>query len=139
MNVRVIGFASPRNIVAAAAIGAEPPAICAAIITAAETAFQQDVDLYSEQQKRITAALEFQAQCLPPNNAGSPPNVTFHLHPTWEIAYNHFHNRKGLELPKMATVIPCNRPTGVNHHMAWETLTHADLGSVGLSTAPVRR
>jgi len=27
----------------------------------------------------------------------------------------------------MAAVIPTNRPTGVNHHMAWETLTHGDM------------
>jgi hypothetical protein len=106
----------------------------AAMVNAAETAFQQGVDLYAEQEKRIMAALEFQAQFLPPNDASPlPRNVTFHLHPPWEIAYNHYHNRKGLALPKMAAVIIKNRPTGVNHHMAWETLTHADVGTVGLS------
>ena len=58
--------------------------------------------------------------------------MSFHDHPTWEIAYNHFHNRMGVDLPNMAAVLPRIRPTGVNHHMAWETLTHADVGSVGL-------
>src|SRR5262249_12235863 len=105
----------------------------AAMVNAAETAFQQGVDLYAEQEKRIMAALEFQAQFLPANDASPlPANVTFHMHPTWEIAYNHYHNRKGLALPKMAVVIAKNRPTGVNHHMAWETLTHAEVGSAGL-------
>lgn len=103
-----------------------------AMVNAAETARQQGVDLYGEQAKRIMAALEFQAQFLPPNNAKPPKNVTFHVHPTWEIAYNHFHNRMGLDLPKMAAVLPTIRPTGVNHQMAWETLTHADVGAVGL-------
>jgi hypothetical protein len=78
------------------------------------------------------AALEFQAQYLPPNNAAPPKNVTFHTHPTWEIAYNHFHNRLGYELPKMAAVLARIRPTGVNHQMAWETLTHAGVGGIGL-------
>lgn len=104
----------------------------AGMVDAAETARQQGVDLYGEQGARIMAALEFQAQYLPPNNAAPPENLEFHLHPTWEIAYNHFHDRLGNALPKMAAVLPGNRPTGVNHHMNWETLTHAGMGSIGL-------
>jgi hypothetical protein len=42
-----------------------------------------------------------------------------------------------VDLPRMAAVIPMNRPTGVNHHMNWETLTHAEMGSIGIP--PVRR
>jgi hypothetical protein len=30
----------------------------------------------------------------------------------------------GNSLQKMAAAISGNRPTGVNHHMNWETLTH---------------
>src|SRR5437588_427027 len=103
-----------------------------AMVNAAETARQQGLDLYSEQGKRIMAALEYQAQFLPPNNATVPKNLAFNKHPTWEIAFNHLHNRLGINLPKIATVLPTNRPTGVNHHMVWETLTHAEIGAVGL-------
>jgi hypothetical protein len=102
------------------------------IVDAAETAYQQGLDLYAEQGKRIMAALEFQAQYLPPNHATPPENLEFNLHPTWEIAYNHFHNRLGVQLPKLAAVIPTNRPTAVNHHMNWETFTHGDMGAIGL-------
>jgi hypothetical protein len=104
----------------------------AGMVNAAETARQQGIDLYAEQGKRIMAAMEFQAQYLPPNSAPAPEHLEFNLHPTWEIAYNHFHNRLGMSLPKMAAVIPGNRPTGVNHHMDWETLTHGDMGAIGL-------
>ncbi|MBV9155526.1 MAG: alginate lyase family protein [Acidobacteriaceae bacterium] len=104
----------------------------AGMVNAAETARQQGIDLYGEEGKRIMAAMEFQAQYLPPNNAKPPEKLEFNLHPTWEIAYNEFHNRLGYRLPKMAAVIPGNHPTGVNHHMDWETLTHGDIGSVGL-------
>jgi hypothetical protein len=105
----------------------------AAMVNGAETAYQQGLDLYAEQADRMCAALEFQAQYLRPNNAKPlPPNVEFNLHPTWEIAYNHYHNRIGRELPKMREVVVHNRPTGVNHHMAWETLTHAEVGAAGL-------
>ena len=82
--------------------------------------------------KRIMAALEFQAQYLPPNNAPAPEHLEFALRPTWEIAYNEFHDRLGMKLPKMAAVLPTIRPTGINHQIAWETLTHGSMGSVGL-------
>jgi len=103
-----------------------------AMVNAAETARQQGIDLYAEQGKRIMAALEYQAQFLAPNNAPVPENLAFNKHPTWEIAYNHFHNRLGRSLPKIAAILPTNRPTGVNHHMVWETLTHAEVGALGL-------
>jgi hypothetical protein len=49
---------------------------------------------------------------------------------TWEIAYNHFHNRRGMALPNTLRVVNAVRPTGaVSFHMAWESLTHAELGS----------
>jgi hypothetical protein len=104
----------------------------AGMVDAAETALQQGVDLYGEQARRIMAALEFQAQYLPPNSAAPPEKLDFHVHPTWEIAYNHFHDRLGYALPKMAAILLGIRPTGVNHHMAWETLTHASMGAIGL-------
>ena len=96
------------------------------MVDVAETARQQGIDLYAEQAKRMVAAMEYVAQFLPQEN------LEFHLHPTGEIAYNEFHNRFGMALPKMTGVVTKNRPTGVNHHMAWETLTHGDIGSVGL-------
>ena len=85
--------------------------------------------LYSRERSKH---LLYQAQFLPPNNATPPKNVVMHTHPTWEIAYNHFHNRLGHELPMTAAALARIRPTGVNHQMAWETLTHAELGAVGL-------
>lgn len=105
------------------------------MVNAAETARQQGLDLYAEQGKRIVAAMEYQAQFLPPHNTPAPADIEFALQPTWEIAYNHFHHRLGLDLPKMAKVIPTNRPTGADmNHMVWETLTHGEVGAVGLPT-----
>ncbi len=102
----------------------------ASIVNAAETAWHQGVDLYAEQAARITAALEFQAQYLKPNTTPVPPNLEFNLEPTWEIAYNHFHDHLGRELPNAARVLPTNRPTGADlNHMVWETLTHGDVSA----------
>ena len=102
------------------------------MVNAAETARLQGVDLYAEEGKRMMAALEFEGQYLPPNNAPKPKNLTFSLQPTWEIAYNHYHKRLGHDLPNIAAVLPSVRPTGADHHMAWESLTHAEMGAVGL-------
>ncbi|MBK5209897.1 MAG: DUF1080 domain-containing protein [Flavobacteriaceae bacterium] len=104
----------------------------ASIANAAETARQQGVNLYEEEGKRMMAAMEFQAQYLPPNNVPVPENLIFTHLKTWEIAFNHFHDRMGYPLPNMSVVIPTNRPTGTDHHMVWETLTHAGIGNVGL-------
>ncbi|WEK20242.1 MAG: DUF1080 domain-containing protein [Candidatus Pedobacter colombiensis] len=109
----------------------------ASMANAAETARQQGVDLYAEEGKRMVAALEFQAQYLAPNKVPAPENLQFALQPTWEIAYNHFVNRMGMSLPKMKAVLPTNRPTRGDHHMLWETLTHADMGGIGLG--PVKK
>jgi hypothetical protein len=104
----------------------------AAMVNAAETARQQGVDLYNEQGTRIMAAMEFQAQYLPPNHGTPPSGASFALEKTWEIAYNHYHNRLGLSLPLMGAVIPGNRPTGLDHHEEWETMTHGEMGAIGL-------
>ena len=105
----------------------------ASLVNAAETALLQGVDLYAEQGRRIVAAMEYQAQFLAPNLTPAPANLEFSLQPTWEIAYNHFHTRLGVDLPKMAKVIPTNRPTQADlNHMVWETLTHGDVGAAGL-------
>ena len=116
----------------------------ASMVNTAETARQQGLDLYAEQGARIIAAMEYQAQYLPPNNTPAPEKLEFALEPTWEIAFNHFQTRLGAALPRMAKVLPTNRPTGADlNHMVWETLTHGDIGAVGLpplvNAAPARR
>jgi hypothetical protein len=64
----------------------------------------------------------------------------FTVQPTWEIGYNEFATRLGLSMPQTATLIQTLRSPpspmvwiGATHHIGWETLTHGDLGSVGLS------
>jgi hypothetical protein len=106
----------------------------ASAVNSAEIAFHQGIDLYAENDNRIMAAMEFQAGPLVGNPASKEffPNgfVASDLLPTWEIAYNHFHNRKGIALPMTDTLIrnlirPSYFTTMLN--MAWESLTHAEL------------
>ncbi len=115
----------------------------ASTLNGAETAYLQGVDLYSEQSDRLPAALEFHAAYLdgkPAPNWLCGGTLTLSVDPTWEIGYNHYHNRKGLALPWTDSLIRSKvRPSGVDHMMAWETLTHAQLGvSAGVGTTPNR-
>lgn len=112
----------------------------ASINTAAETALLQGVDLYAEESKRIVAGMEFHAayllgQSIPKSLCGGKLNLT--VDPTWEVSYNHFVNRRGLSMPFTKKLLETKaRPTSVDHHMAWETLTHANTGSVALEGMP---
>jgi hypothetical protein len=118
----------------------------AGMINGAETARIQGVDLYGEQASRIVAGLELEAAYL--NGATTPdpgcvtskgvatPFTTFvtgaKATEMWEIAYNHYANRMGMALPQTLAVVGKVRPTNVDHQMDWETLTHAEVGSVGI-------
>jgi len=129
----------------------------AQMTNAAEIAWHQGVDLYSIHAKRIAAFLEFNAFL----RMGDPLPKEFYrvqslgMNATFEIAYNHLHNRMGLELPNTKALIeqgvrpslaktPVTSPgwsyvdpePGIRASqiaypavlaIAWETLTHADL------------
>jgi Alginate lyase/Secretion system C-terminal sorting domain len=106
----------------------------ASAVNTAEIAYHQGIDLYSENDKRITTAMEFQASALMgyPVSTDLFPNgfVVSDLLPTWEIAYNHFHNRKGYDLPMTNMLISSKvRPSYFTTmlNMAWESGTHAGL------------
>jgi hypothetical protein len=107
----------------------------AAMINAAETARIQGVDLYGEQKSRLVAGLEYHAAFLdgdavPANLCGGKLNAVT-PDPMWEIARNALETRLGAAMPKTDALVAKIRPTGTDHHMDWETLTHGDVGNVG--------
>jgi hypothetical protein len=112
----------------------------AAMVDGAETARIQGVDLYGEQAKRISAAMEFHAHYI--NGAAVPSWLcggaltALQANNTWEIAYNNYANRAGMSLPETAALVARIRPVGVSLFMAWESLTHAEVGSAGLVPLP---
>jgi hypothetical protein len=107
-----------------------------AAINLAETAFNQGLDLYKEHSERFRAAMEFHADYLLGKPAGSLCGGSLDLRvlPTWEVAYNHYKNRMGIELPLTRRLI-VEKARAIDptyKHMSWETLTHADVGWAGL-------
>jgi hypothetical protein len=106
-------------------------------INAAEIAFHQDLDLYGENERRFQAAMEFHAGALlgrPVSKADFPDGfVPAGWLPTWEVAYNHFHNRRRLDLPAtealIRTKVRISNLTPTHNNMTWESLTHAELSA----------
>lgn len=100
---------------------------------AAETAWHQGVDVYSENQQRYTAAMELMAtQFLTGSMQGVCGNdmATASRMNTWEIGYTHYHARAGVALPNTRKLIleqirPRAERTSCN--LNFETLTHAEL------------
>jgi Alginate lyase len=108
-----------------------------AALGAAETAYQQGVDLYSEQSNRLRKGLEFHNDY---NNGKAAPSwlcggsISTAGIPTFEIGYNHFHDRMGKSLPETLQYLQQKvRPKAdlTNYFIAWETLTHAGVGTTG--------
>jgi len=102
----------------------------ASALHAAEVAWNQGVDIYAKHSDRFVAALELMAtQMLTGDMQGTciSNSPTNDLYDTWEVGYNHYHNRMGLSLPKTEELITTQvRRRGMNDwNIFYETLTHA--------------
>jgi len=107
----------------------------AALLNAAETARIQGVDLFQPEQARFTAFLELHSKYLNGASTSALCNSTIETvgaDPMWDIGYNAYANVLGQPLPETKQLLGQIRPTDATHHMAWETLTHGDIGAAGL-------
>ena len=106
----------------------------AAIINAAETARIQRVDLFASEQKRLTAFLEFHSKYL--NGASISGMCDKAIAPVQDDPMGHrvqrVRERARPALPETLKLLNKVRPSDATHHMAWETLTHGDIGAAGL-------
>ncbi|WP_281239983.1 alginate lyase family protein [Flavobacterium praedii] len=105
----------------------------AAALATAEVAWHQRIDIYKKNEKRYIATMELMAkqgltgsmQEICTNNA-----TTTELFDTWEIGYNHYHNRMGIELPYTKLLLESkirNPNTKSDWNIFYETLTHANI------------
>jgi hypothetical protein len=110
---------------------------------AAEIAYQQNVDLFSLEKKRITDFMELHASWMtgavkvPSNICGgvikaAEPDVQGIKEgigggqTPWEIAYNHFHDRLKINLPNTEKMVLKSRPQSISRWVSkGETLTHS--------------
>ncbi len=103
-----------------------------AAIHVAEVAWNQGVDIYSKNQTRYVAALELLASQLLSNEVDTCKNklATKSRFNTWEIGYNHYHNRADIALPFTKALIESEIRANSQRavwNLVYETLTHAKL------------
>ena len=103
---------------------------------AAEIAWHQGVDVYSENQERYTAAMELLAtQFLSGSmqGVGKDDTPTADRYDAWEVGYNHYHRRKGIALPNTEKLIEeqirGKAPRAVCN-LVFDMLTHSGLPKV---------
>jgi hypothetical protein len=106
-----------------------------AAVCTAEITYHQNRNLYTEGADRICAACEFHSYYELGN---PPPSWLFggklnmkRVSPTYEIAYNHYHNCLHKELPWTSKLLTeqIRQQSGASFVMLRETLTHADLSA----------
>jgi len=112
----------------------------AGMINFAETAWIQGAtDVYATHANRIVTAFEFHAYWITRASGTVPADLCGGVlnqvgsFPTWEIFYNHYHERVGYPLLNSTTVVTKIRnggPYQCNLMSAWEVLTHCGVGSL---------
>ena len=104
----------------------------ASALRAAEVAWNQgDASIYDDNQTRYVAAMELLAAQL---QAGDmlgvcrDPVATLSRFDTWWIGYNHYHRRRGVEMPHTTRLLgaPSARAWASDWNIFFESLTHGD-------------
>lgn len=99
------------------------------LVQMAEIAWHQGIDLYTKNTNKFIAMFELHAIIL---LTGGHPKIKYpltqrgYLPAGWEMGYNHFHGRMGLELPNTKQLIAKNRPCAYVFHWGLDSLSHYD-------------
>jgi len=106
----------------------------AAMAYTAETARIQGVNLFAEQSRRMRAGYEYNTRLQSGwgDSGQCGGSIQRDMHDMGEVAYNNYVNRDGFSMPYTSSWLNSIRPVGQDHHMIWETVTHPNIGMVGL-------
>ncbi len=103
----------------------------ASTLHAAEVAWQQGVDVYSEERERYVSAMELLARQLLEGSmqgccGAERDAATVDLYDTFSVGYNHYHHRQGIELPYTQRLLKesIRRGTQSDWNIFFETFTH---------------
>lgn len=99
---------------------------------AAEIGWSQGIDLYGELSNRLALGHEYTAKVLSgvpqQSHCGMKSAPSSKVYLSWEIPFNHYNKRKGLEMTYSAKMVDRTRPAGNWFTgFSWQTLTHAVL------------
>ncbi|KIZ03532.1 secreted protein [Monoraphidium neglectum] len=98
------------------------------LVQLAELAWQQGVDVYDYSDSKLRIGMEYHADII---MGGVPFSSNWYkiigngfLPCGWEVGYNHFNGRRGLQLPITAGMLNRKRPEKYVFHWGLGTLTH---------------
>jgi hypothetical protein len=104
----------------------------APLVLCGEMAWHQGIDLYSLDNNRLLKGIETHIPFIEGDKSNWPPGLTYNLgvndaNGTWwnmyELAWNEYHNRMGLETPNIERVVMRRRPEPF-WRIGWGTLMH---------------
>lgn len=111
------------------------------LANSAEIAWKQGVDLYGAADNRLALGFEYTAKYNLGETVPYKPYISYNgkynyktissksrgrFRPIWEKVYNHYHNRRGMEMPYTKRVIEKTRPeNGGGSSLPWGTLMFA--------------
>ncbi len=103
------------------------------LANACEIGYHQGLDLWGALENRLAKGFEYSARVqlkLPvPVEGKLGERGIGRLAPIYEQVYNHYHHRRGMEMPHTKGVLLKGRPEGFNRSfLSWGTLTHAEVG-----------
>ncbi|MFC1761284.1 alginate lyase family protein [Planctomycetota bacterium] len=96
-----------------------------ALVQTAEIARNQGIDAYPWLDNRLATSLEFLGEIIDTEQPGFKQNRPFPM--GWEIGYNHYKYRMGMELPWTKNLVQKVRPEGLSRHTSLGTLTKGEM------------
>ena len=96
-----------------------------ALVQTAEMAWNQGVDAYAWLDYRLATGLEYLGKVIDTKQPGFNKNYTLPV--GWEIAYNHYKYRMGMDMPWTKNLVKRVRPEGLIRHTSLGTLTKGEM------------
>ena len=96
-----------------------------ALVQIAEMARNQGIDAYAWLDNRLATSLEFLGEIIDTKQPGF--NKSYPLPVGWEIAYNHYKYRMGMDMPWTKNLVDRVRPEGLIRHTSLGTLTKGEM------------
>ncbi|WP_404308075.1 alginate lyase family protein [Neorhodopirellula lusitana] len=96
-----------------------------ALIQTAEMARNQGVDAYGWLDNRMAKGMEYLGEVIETKDDRFEKN--YPLDVGWEIVYNHYHYRMGMEIPWTCKLVQTVRPEGLFRHTSLGTLTKGEM------------
>lgn len=96
-----------------------------ALVQTAEMAWNQGVDAYAWLDYRLATGLEYLGEVIDTKQPGFNKNYTLPV--GWEIAYNHYKYRMGMDMPWTKNIVKKVRPEGLIRHTSLGTLIKGEM------------